>query len=252
MAAPEVWPSKWTAPLGGARRAGVTRRLLAWFDACGRQFPWREDRTPYKVFVSEFLLKRTTSTAASRLFPRFICHYPDIRALAGADVRRLQRDLRPIGLHRQRASAIRGAARHVLEEHDGEFPADLEQLLAIPGVGDYTASCILSFGLGVPRAIVDSNVDRVISRAFADEFEVQGTRSKAVRRVADWLLPRARHQEFNYSLLDLGASLCSYRGCAGGGCPISQYCAHFRPLERQHQSDTTPGQGRATSRGGAR
>lgn len=198
-------------------------RVIEWEGASPRDFPWRHERTPYRVFISEFLLKRTTSTAANRLFNSFLERFPDISTLAGSDFMTVEEIIRPIGLYKQRSKGILGAANFILSEYGGVFPDKWDDLLDIPHVGPYTAGCVLSFGYGIRAPAVDSNVERVLKRCFSD---VLGDRPKFKDFLElSWeIVPAKKHPQYNYGIIDLGTLVCSYRGCNREKCPVSDLC----------------------------
>ena len=210
-----------------------TQRLLQWSEKNLRQFDWRRTRTPYSVFVAELLLRRTTSTAAHRVYCDFLHKFPDIRSLASADIEEVEETLRPIGLFHQRARAAVEAAQFIVREYQGVFPSDYEKLKAVPHIGDYTAGCILDFGMDMPTAIVDSNVQRVMGRVFASELGEKPD----LRRVLEFsrdLVPGADHVCYNYGLIDFGALVCTYRPCKSLDCPMLDICdaaAQNRPVK---------------------
>lgn len=201
--------------------------LMDWALCNCRDFLWRHGRTPYSILVAEFLLKRTTSTAAHRQYLAFLERYPDIEALAVADIHELEEVIRPIGLYKQRAKGLKEAAVFISKEYGGQIPASFEELLSIPHVGPYTAACIISFGFGLPAAAVDSNVQRVLSRVFKRYLGGHPS-SKDVYKFACSLIPDKMHVLFNYALIDFGALVCTYRGCIGEGCPLKAVCDTFQ------------------------
>ncbi len=192
--------------------------VVSWEEEHGRDFPWRHDRTPYRVLVAEVLLKRTTSTAAARKYAEFLERWPDPRALAAARLPDLVEFFRGIGLYNQRAKLAKEMAKVLVAEFGGEVPCDLGALLRVPGVGRYTADAVLSFGCGIPRAVVDSNVERVLRRAFGVEKKAE------LYQLAQLLVPTEKHDVYNYGMLDLGATVCSYRGPKCADCPVARLC----------------------------
>lgn len=199
-------------------------RVIAWERVHPRDFPWRHDRTPYRVFVSEFLLKRTTSTAAKRVYPDFLERFPSLIELNDAPVSEVQEILRPVGLYRQRALGIKEAVRYLIMNFGGDLPRTWKGLMGVPHIGDYAAGCVLSFGHGIRAPAVDSNVERVLKRCFAD---VLGERPSH-RELLDlsWeVVPSRDHDLYNYGVIDLGALVCSYRGCKKELCPVAHLCA---------------------------
>lgn len=205
------------------RKDCFVTNLVKWEKENFRSFFWRENTTPYRVFISEVLLKRTTSKAADRVFNKFLELFPDIESLYKADIGIIEGILRPIGLYKQRAKGLKETAKVVVEEYGGEFPKEYASLLKIPHIGPYTAGAILSIGEGIPAPMVDSNVYRVISRAFEDLLPEKPTQKTMIEIVRE-LLPEKEHRYFNWGLIDLGALVCTYRGCNRDICPVKDFC----------------------------
>jgi A/G-specific adenine glycosylase len=205
------------------RKQKVQQVLLDWASSNLRDFPWRRNRTPYRVLVSEFLLKRTTSTAVKRIYEDFLKLYSNIEKLAKADVKELEKFLETIGYHKLRARAIKETASHIMKESKGKLPTSMEELLSIPNIGPYTAGAILSLGYGQPASMVDSNVERILKRVFKNTLPKK-TVLKWLQKVDDILVPKEKHETFNYALLDLGALICTYREHYCAKCPINIFC----------------------------
>ena len=229
-----------------SRRARVRQRLLAWAAETLRDYPWRLPGTsPYDVMVAELLLKRTTATAAARSYRPFLAAYPDITSLAEATEAQLAEALNPLGLSCQRAPAIRQLAL-TLKQGTGAVPKSLAKLRALPGLGDYSARAVLSFGHDVPVAVVDGNVERVFRRVFQRTIGTNASRT-TVQSIADALLPRKHHRTFNFALLDLGSLICRPLRPKCHICPLQRVCDYAKtPAE----SDApTPLRAARTSRG---
>jgi A/G-specific adenine glycosylase len=200
-------------------------RVIEWEKDNPRDFPWRRERTPYKVFISEFLLKRTTSTAAKRIFISFLNQFPDVSTIAQSDISLIENIIRPIGLYRQRSKGILETANYIIVEYEGIFPDTWEELLKIPHVGPYSAGCILSFGYGIRAPAVDSNVERVLKRCFSQELG-DNPKYKKLLELSWEIVPEKKHALYNYGMIDIGTLVCSYRGCNDKICPISQICSY--------------------------
>ncbi len=205
------------------RKEGFVTYLAKWEKENFRPFPWRKDTTPYRVFIAEVLLKRTTSKAADRVFNKFIEKFPDIESLNNAEVKDIENVLKPIGLYNQRGKGIKEAAQFIKEKYDGEFPGELKEILDIPHIGPYTGGAILSIGMNKPASMVDSNVIRVMTRAFKDVLSKNPTQNEVIKLVKE-LLPEKEHKCFNWGLIDLGSLVCSYRGCQKEECPVKDFC----------------------------
>jgi len=205
-----------------ARRDEIRKRLLKWGSENYRPYSWRSNRTPYSVLISEILLKRTTATAAAEVYEKFLARYPNIQALANAKKEDLEGILIRIGYHKRRADILLEIARYLLEKHKGQIPAKKEELLRIPYIGPYTANAILALGYGIPSAMVDSNVQRIISRLFSKTLTKKT--SNAIQAVADLLAPKKDNVRYNYALLDLGALVCRYDMPRCSKCPLQDVC----------------------------
>jgi len=203
------------------------RRLLPWAQTNYRQFEWRNNRNPYRVFIAETLLRRTTSRAADRIFCKFIEKYPSIHDLARTNHEILAEDIRPIGLYQQRSKGLVQATCFIDRNYNGNFPATLDELLLVPHIGEYAARCILSFGMGIPVPVVDSNVQRVISRVFEDTIGPRPSLGR-ITTILSEMVPRKSHVEFNYGLIDFGSLVCTYRSCRGIECPMSPICDYVQ------------------------
>lgn len=200
--------------------------LLKWAKQFKRDFVWRHNRTPYKIFVAEVLLKRTTSKAAAGLFNRFINKYPSLLSLEKSRVEELEDFFKPIGLYKQRSKMVKESTRYLVNSLNGEFPDIFDELIKIPSIGPYSAACILSFGMDIPIPAIDSNGIRVLTRVFQNDLGQNSTYNK-VFSFASRIFPKKRHVLFNYGLIDFGATICSYRGCNSDGCPFCDICNSF-------------------------
>ena len=204
------------------------RRLLRWSSSNLRDFPWRgkANLTPYRILVAELLLKRTTATAAARVYIHFLKKYPSLELLSEASETSLATDLVSVGLHKQRASAIKKLTRYLGDAESGVIPGTLSDLKAVPGLGDYSARAVLSFGLGVPAAIVDSNVSRVLGRVFMRLLPKRPNLG-SIQHIADGILPVQAHREYNFGLLDLGALVCRSVKPKCEECPARDICDFY-------------------------
>lgn len=204
-----------------------THLTLNWTLSHLRDYPWREpSRTPYEVLVAEVLLKRTTATAAARVYDAFIHRFPSIQTINNASEEQLASALSKVGLQRQRAKAIKALARYLTEEQGSNIPSDLDHLLGIPGLGEYSARAVLSFGFGIPVAVVDANVERILSRVFQNVLP-QRPPGRLLQELADSLLPRESHMKHNLGLLDLGALVCRYVDLLCLECPLGYICDYY-------------------------
>ena len=205
-----------------ASSAALRRPLLAWYRRAGRDLPWRRDRDPYRVWVSEVMLQQTTVRAVVPYYERFLARFPTVAALAAAPEEDVVGAWSGLGYYHRARNLHRGA-RHVAAHHGGRFPATLEAALAVPGVGLYTASAVLSIAHGVPLPVVDGNVRRVLSRLFALRGP-QWRKDAPYYNRADELLDRASPGDWNQAVMELGATICLPRKPACPACPLRASC----------------------------
>ena len=196
-------------------------------------YPWRRQRSPYEILVAEVLLKRTTATAAARVYEDFITRFPSVTDIASAEEEQVIEALSTLGLQRQRARAMKRLANWILTNEGGCIPNELERLLAVPGLGSYSASAILSFGHDTPVAILDANVERILARVFRGSLPPRPSWIR-LNEVAQRLLPRDKHREYNFGLLDLGRLVCRYVDPKCGECPLNSACDFY-----SHSSNAT-------------
>ena len=202
--------------------AELHRRLLAWYRRHRRDLPWRRTRDPYRVWVSEVMLQQTTVKAVVPYYERFLERFPTLLALAAASEHDVLASWSGLGYY-HRARNLQRGARHVLDRHQGSFPDTLEAALAVPGVGLYTASAVLSIARDAPLPVVDGNVRRVLSRLFALRGP-EWRKDAAFYNRAEELLARAAPGEWNQALMELGATVCLPRKPACPACPLRAHC----------------------------
>jgi A/G-specific adenine glycosylase len=206
----------------GVAPADLHRRLLPWYRRHRRDLPWRRTRDPYRVWVSEVMLQQTTVKAVVPYYERFLDRFPTPAALAAATEHDVLASWSGLGYY-HRARNLQRGARHVLDRHAGAFPDTLEAALAIPGVGLYTASAVLSIARDVPLPVVDGNVRRVLSRLFALRGP-EWRKDAAFYNRAEELLARTAPGEWNQALMELGATVCLPRSPVCPACPLRAHC----------------------------
>ena len=216
--------------------------MLNWADKNFSDFPWRQRRSPYEVLVAEVLLKRTTARAAARVYEDFLTTFPSLQKIVSASDEELVEALSSVGLQRQRAHSMKRLAAWILSKHDGCVPSGLEELLEVPGLGNYSASAILSFGFDIPAGVLDTNVERILIRVFGNTLPPRPSWT-LLREVATHLLPKDSHRKYNYGLLDLGRLICRYTDPRCGECPLASVCTYHlnsggeraAPIERKQR-----------------
>jgi A/G-specific adenine glycosylase len=210
--------------LTDALRRAFRRDLILWFRAHRRVLPWRTRRTPYRVWISELMLQQTRVEQARAYFLRFMRRFPTIRRLAAARREDVLKMWEGLGYY-ARARRAHDTARFLVGRENGRFPRTLEGLRTLPGIGPYTAAAIGSLAFGLDAAVVDGNVARVLSRAFASRREPRSPEgARWLQGVADLLLPRGSAGEFNEALMELGATVCAPRNPECPRCPLQRVC----------------------------
>lgn len=203
--------------------------LLAWYDTNRRLLPWRENPTPYAVWVSEIMLQQTRVEAVRPYFERFMAEFPDIPALAAAQDERLLKLWEGLGYY-NRARNLKKAAEEMVKFYEGRMPGRPSELLSLPGIGSYTAGAVASIAFDQPVPAVDGNVLRVISRYRADGRDVSNAKvKKSVEEDLLRVIPKERPGDFNQALMELGAMVCLPNGAPlCGECPLSSLCVSNR------------------------
>jgi A/G-specific adenine glycosylase len=199
-------------------------RLLCWFRKNGRDLPWRRTRDPYEILVSEVMLQQTQVDRVRGYYARFLREYPTARHLSAAHPARVRESWEGLGYY-ARARNLHAAARTVTEQHGGQFPRRLEEIMALPGVGRYTAGAVLSFAYGEPAPVLDTNVRRVLRRVFVRRGAKSTARlDRRLWALAEAVIPAKQVWAFNQALMDFGAIVCAARAPKCGNCPIKSIC----------------------------
>jgi A/G-specific adenine glycosylase len=204
------------------------RKLLTWFDRHRRALPWRADRDPYRVWVSEVMLQQTTVAAVVPYFARFLEAFPTVAALAAADEQRVLRAWEGLGYYR-RARHLHAAAKRLVADHGGALPDDPAVWAALPGVGRYILGAVLSQAFDRKLPIVEANTLRVLARLFGYRGDPrEGDGKKWVWGAAEAVLPKTRVGDFNQALMELGALVCTPTAPACDECPLASVCVANR------------------------
>jgi A/G-specific adenine glycosylase len=205
----------------------LRRAVLRWFDEHGRELPWRPSPGLYGTWVSEIMLQQTQVATVIPYYRRFLSRFPDVQALAAADEEEVLRYWEGLGYYR-RARQLHAAARRVVSEHAGRIPHAMDDLLALPGIGRYTAGAILSIALDQRHPILEANTTRVLSRWLVlDTDPTQGESQRRLWALAEAVLPRRRCGDFNQALMELGSTLCTPRAPQCLVCPVASLCPAY-------------------------
>jgi A/G-specific adenine glycosylase len=216
-------------PISSRKTALMRRRLLAWYDEHRRDLPWRRDADPYRIWVSEIMLQQTRVAAVLEHYARWMQRFPTVQHLARAREQSVLAMWSGLGYY-HRARRLHQAAKIIVCERNGEFPATAEGWRELPGIGRYTAAAVASIALGKPIAVVDGNVERVLDRMFGPTDNQEGNWQRA-----EALLARSRPGDFNQAMMELGATICTPRAPQCLICPLNDWCRSRGAAVRQPQ-----------------
>ncbi len=210
--------------LNGRELVTFREQLLGWFRQFRRDLPWRRTRDPYRIWLSEIMLQQTRVAAAIPYYERFLHRFPDVQALASAPQEEVLRLWSGLGYYR-RARNLQKAAQQIVAKHKGQFPTRFDDVLALPGIGNYTAAAILSIAFGEKQAVLDGNVARVLARLGAIHGDLRvSQRWQELRKTADGLLEPESPGDWNQAMMELGATLCTPKSPQCLLCPVAQFC----------------------------
>ena len=212
---------------GSARRRWFRRRLLDWYRRNGRDLPWRRTSDPYHILVSEVMLQQTQVDRVLPKYAEWLDKYPSLDALAVAPLDDVAQTWRPLG-YNIRPRRLHEIARESVARYGGQLPSDEATLLSFKGIGEYTAGAVLSFAFGQRKAILDTNVARVLYRVFIGKGDPKAHAMKRhLWEVSRAVLPVRHVFDFNQALMDFGATLCSARKPACTACPLRACCVSY-------------------------
>ncbi|MBW6520266.1 MAG: A/G-specific adenine glycosylase [Desulfoarculaceae bacterium] len=222
----------------------LQQALITWFQEKQRALPWRQEYIPYQVWISEIMLQQTQMERVTLFFEHWLREFPDIQTLALAREDKVLKCWEGLGYY-SRARNILQCARIIVRDHDGIIPSDQKSLLALPGIGPYTAGAIASIAYNLTVPLVDANIGRVFARLF--DIDIPLSRAgKMLWQKAEKLVPEGRARSFNQGLMELGALICTPKNPACGQCPLNPFClAHRedliteRPVPRKGKTIST-------------
>lgn len=211
-------------PFTPARLRTLRRRLLDWFAEHARDLPWRQNRDPYRVWLSEVMLQQTQVETVKPYFARFLEAFPTVADLAAAPEQEVLRLWEGLGYYR-RARGLHAAAKVLVAEHEARFPRDVAALQKLPGVGRYTAGAIASIAFDLPAPILEANTIRLFTRLTAYRGDPTSTAGqKYLWGVAEQLVPQQGASRFNQALMELGALVCTPKAPNCQACPLARQC----------------------------
>jgi A/G-specific adenine glycosylase len=219
-----------TGPFKPATLIKFQSTLLRWFRAQRRDLPWRASlprpagRDPYRVWIAEIMLQQTRIAAVLPYYERFLAHFPDVESLASAGEEEVLKLWSGLGYY-SRARNLHRAAQQIVARHQGQFPRELHDALALPGIGHYTAAAVLSIAYDAPLAVLDGNVARVLARLRAVRGDLRADgRWLRLDETAQDLLARDASGDWNQALMELGETICTPRSPLCRACPIARWC----------------------------
>ncbi|MGY0585082.1 MAG: A/G-specific adenine glycosylase [Paraglaciecola chathamensis] len=208
--------------------SSFANRILSWFDSHGRKdLPWQQGKTPYSVWVSEIMLQQTQVKTVIPYYQKFMQRFPDILTLANAPQDEVLHHWTGLGYY-ARARNLQKAAQVIRDQYDGKFPQDINDVIALPGIGRSTAGAVLSLACAQHHSILDGNVKRVLARYFAvDGWPGKKDVEQALWQYADSLTPNSRTGDYTQAMMDMGATICTRSKPKCDSCPLQQNCLAF-------------------------
>ncbi len=205
----------------------MQKPLLKWFDSYQRDLPWRKKKTRYRIWVSEIMLQQTQVATVVDYYRRFMKRFPTVKKLAAADQADVLKMWEGLGYYR-RARQLHAAAQVIVENHGGRFPREFESVLALPGIGRYTAGAILSIADDQRLPILEGNTIRLFARLLEMRDDPRSTANqKRLWEFAESILPENRTGDFNQALMELGSLVCQPKNPRCESCPLSNDCPTF-------------------------
>lgn len=204
----------------------IGTQLLKWYDKNARDLPFRNTKDPYKIWICEIVFQQTRIAQGLNHYNNFIKRFPDVQTLANADEDEVLLYWKGLGYY-SRAINIHKASKQIVDDYDGKFPSDYEEILKLKGVGKYTAAAVSSICFNGKMPAVDGNFYRVLSRVFADDFDISNSRAfNYFSELAHLIMPE-NVGDFNQAMMDLGSEICKPRNPICGECPLNKDCLAF-------------------------
>jgi A/G-specific adenine glycosylase len=210
--------------LSSSHLKNLRAQLLTWFELNKRDLPWRLNRDPYRIWISEIMLQQTRVAAVIPYFEKFCATFPDIKTLAQAKESEVLRLWSGLGYY-SRARNMQAAAQQIVRDHGGTFPTEPEKIRALRGIGAYTTNAILSIAFGEKHAVLDGNVARVVARLIAIRGDLRESANwSLLQKTADTLLAHKSPGNWNQAMMELGATICTPRAPQCLICPVEKFC----------------------------
>ncbi|MBO6518011.1 MAG: A/G-specific adenine glycosylase [Bacteroidia bacterium] len=205
-----------------------SKLLQKWFDQAKRELPWRDTNDAYRIWLSEVILQQTRVSQGLPYYLRFLSNYPTIQAFAAASEEEILQLWQGLGYYSRGRNMLK-CAKRLVDEFDGEFPKDWKAMRSLPGIGDYTASAILSFAYDLPHAVVDGNVYRVLARVYGIDMVINTpAATRHFKQLAQELLDTSNPANHNQAIMEFGALQCTPTNPNCAICPLQQSCIALR------------------------
>jgi A/G-specific adenine glycosylase len=222
---------------------GFRKALQSWFETHGRSLPWRDEPSPYRVLVSEFMLQQTTVAAVRPFFARWMREFPDVSHLAAAPEEKVLKLWEGLGYY-SRARNLHRAAKEIVSKYQGHIPNDPEKLRTLPGIGPYTAAAIAAFAFDIPVPVLDANINRVVARIFDFHGDITTASGRSfLENAAKSLLPAIGGCQHTSALMDLGSMVCKAGPPDCLLCPVRSFCGATDPATlpvKPEKKEVTP------------
>jgi A/G-specific adenine glycosylase len=200
------------------------QNLLTWYEENKRKLPWRNTRNAYYIWLSEIIMQQTRIEQGTKYYLKFVDNYPEINDLAKASEQEVLNLWQGLGYY-SRARNLHKTAKTICRDYNGEFPKTYNEIAKLPGIGPYTAAAISSFAFQIPKAVVDGNVYRFLSRYFGVRTPIDSNEGKKeFQNLADLLLPKDKNDDHNQAIMEFGATICTYKKTKCDICPFSNTC----------------------------
>ncbi len=220
-----------SSALSARQRGNLQQKILRWYLSSHRQLPWRKTRVPYAIWVSEVMLQQTQTVKVLQYYEAFLRRFPTLAALAHAKLDEVLKAWEGMGYY-ARARNLHRAAQQILKEREGKFPEGYEQLLEISGIGPYTAAAVASIAFNQDHAVLDGNVERVLSRIFLIRTPPKNPSAKKIfQEIAAAFLLKGQARDWNQALMELGALLCKPKQPNCESCPAHRYCRAYNETD---------------------
>ena len=230
-----------TTQISAASAEQFSQQILSWYDKQGRKhFPWQQNKTPYRVWISEIMLQQTQVTTVIPYYQRFMESFPTIIDLANADEDNVLHHWTGLGYY-ARARNLHKTAKIIRDEYQGEFPQNIDEVIALAGIGRSTAGAILSLALKKHHPILDGNVKRVLARCYTIEgHNGQSKFEKTLWPIAEQLTPAKGVEKYNQAMMDIGATVCTRSKPLCEQCPVQKNCFAFAGNEQANYPQKKP------------